>query len=139
MIEIWTWLVVVLVSIIGLGRVGTTLLLTGVPPTRTESATSPSHPHSSTMNPVRADPRRFFTVPRAAIPGVLCLVAMHWVLLWRVLLRRRWSCVVSALYGWLFLDPYWGHAGWLAVLVAGLLLLLAASVVVGWRELADGW
>jgi hypothetical protein len=138
-VEMWTWLVVVLVSVICLGRVGTTLLLTGVAPTRIVSGTKPSHSHPTPPIHSRADPLRFFTVPRAAIPGVLCLVAMHWVLLWRVLLRRRWACVISCMYGWLFFEPYWGRAGWLGVPVAGLFLVLAASVVVGWRELADGW
>jgi hypothetical protein len=64
---------------------------------------------------------------------------MHWLLLWRVLRRRRWACLFSGLYGWLFYQPYWGHAGWLSVLVAALLLVIAASVVVGWREMTDGW
>ena len=77
--------------------------------------------------------------PLAAVLSVPCFILLHGLLLWRVLLRRRWACMVSSLYGWLFFFPYPGvPPGW-SMAGAWLLSVVAASVIVGWRELTDGW
>ena len=116
LIDLWTWLVVVFVSLMGLGR-----------------------PSIYLFSLKRLSPAILLVGPRVAVPTILCLLAMHWLLLWRVLRRRRWACLFSSLYGWLFFHPHWGHAGWWSVLGAGLLSMLAVSVVLGWRDLTDGW
>jgi hypothetical protein len=74
-----------------------------------------------------------------AAPLVLCCIALHWLLLWRVLLRRRWACMFSSLYGWLFFYPYGGTPGWWHAGGAALLSVVAASVIAARRELTRGW
>ena len=77
--------------------------------------------------------------PLAAVLSGPCFILLHGLLLWRVLLRRRWACMVSSLYGWLFFFPYPGVAHWWSMVGAWLLSMVAASVIAGWRELTDGW
>jgi hypothetical protein len=104
LIELWTWLLVVLISGVALAALGLTLLRAPV-----------------------------------AAPLVLCCIALHWLLLWRVLLRRRWACMFSSLYGWLFFYPCGGSPYWWHVVGAALMSAVAASVIAGWRELTCGW
>jgi hypothetical protein len=104
LIELWTWLLVVLISGVSLAALGLTLL----------------------------------RAPMAA-PLVLCFIALHWLLLWRVLLRRRWACIFSSLYGWLFFYPVGGTPGWWHVMGAVLMSVIAASVIAARRELTSGW
>jgi hypothetical protein len=77
--------------------------------------------------------------PFLAVLSVPCFILLHGLLLWRVLLRRRWACMLSSLYGWLFFFPYPGVPAWWSVTGAWLLSVVAASVIVGWRELTGGW
>jgi len=77
--------------------------------------------------------------PLAAVLAVPAFIFLHVLLLWRVLLRRRWACMLSSLYGWLFFFPYPGVPHAWSMAGAWLLSLIAASVIVGWRELTDGW
>jgi hypothetical protein len=77
--------------------------------------------------------------PLAAVLAVPCFILLHVLLLWRVLLRRRWACMLSSFYGWLFFFPYPGVPHAWSMAGAWLLSVIAASVIVGWRELTDGW
>src|SRR5262249_55987253 len=67
-IELWTWLLVVLLSAAA----------------------------------VIALPALLMEWPLAAALAVPCFILLHVLLLWRVLLRRRWACMLSSLYGWVF-------------------------------------
>lgn len=104
LIELWTWLLVVFISGVGLGVLGAALRLAPL-----------------------------------AVPLVFCLIVLHWLLLWRVLLRRRWACMFSSLYGWLFFYPFWGNPGWWHAAGAIFVTMLAASVIAAWQELTSGW
>jgi hypothetical protein len=89
-------------------------------------------------------------------PLIWAVILLHWLLLARVFQHRRWACLLACLYGWLFLyEPFvkgafaswnvWGAA--LLSFLGGLrgsgglvlLTVVTASVVVGWRELKNGW
>jgi hypothetical protein len=76
-----------------------------------------------------------------AAPLIWAVVLLHWVLFGRVVERRRWACLTSALLGALYLFPpsAWVRMGPWDVCEAGLLSLLMLSIIAGWDDLEDGW
>lgn len=74
-------------------------------------------------------------------PLIGTAVLLHWLLLARVLERRRWACTLSPLLGALCLFPpsAWRWGGPESIGTAVLLGLVAACVAAGWPVLKSGW
>jgi hypothetical protein len=78
-----------------------------------------------------------------------CFAALHILLVWRVVDRRRWAWVLTAFLGLLYL---WFLTAFLGILpwsrhfpgpfektTMGVLVLVMTLVVARWRELEPGW
>lgn len=81
----------------------------------------------------------FMHPPLAPLIGTAVL--LHWLLLGRVLERRRWACALSPLLGALYLFPpsAWGWDGLESLGSAALLGVIVACATAGWQELKSGW